>query len=668
MSSYYVADTAEIRKLLTDPAWQRQQTELRQQAEQHALNGDFRRSLHNAFTSSEIRRLGARLTDFCQRLEPFLGTDLTEEHRLELIDLYTRFSAEIDVIQAAAHQIEGAGEIIDSFVDALRTPLEEGIIAYVSNPHSSYRDPSTVKSTLVAGYRYQLSNHASLLKGLSPTSSHDDFPAHVRIEEYGQGRQPLSTELSTELLRLNNSRVIDPTCDAPQEGFQRALAVQELLGFVERTSTVCCVPCDDHGALGYYVLDTDRANIPEVARRLIEQDPRFGQLHDHNGWVDVIALATTARDRLRGPHDVWYIAQEYDAGSELNPSDALYTIALLPAHASDIGPGDYVRDTSGTLHCVHHNPAYGESHPSSFEITTSEGHMYDGNDIDLYLKVQEISSSHTPRTGKRPGKLVHLTQALSPTSVTEVMAGDFIRDMQGVLREIEHNSATGELHPRSWQIRTTDGENFGIFDISAYLKRERATEAHVHAHKPPSLYRWLTRAACETACSEGISTLWCQVRIGNTAREKHLAVGWESTGLLFRIGNHEFEILRLDPFNIVTGLSETEVEMLGQQQSEHRPEYARLRALATEAWSTQPGASSDKHFLEIIRGRFPGCDISTSTDSIGRLRVTVHRESQPPAFFQQGLAGHDLWRVQSDPCYSLSLYNPLTSLEHLYGY
>lgn len=667
MSSYYFTDPAEIRKLRSDPDWQRQQAEHKQQIAEAALSSDYRRSLHNALISSEIRHIGARLMDFCQKLEPFLHNELQAEQRVALVDLYTRFSAEIDLLQAAAHQLEGAGEIIDSFADVLRTPLEEGILAYSREPSNSYRDPQKVKSYLLSGYRSALSSHAWVLKGLSPTTSRNDFSFDVRIEEYGYRDQPLSQDRCEELLEINNSRVVDTTQAEPQEGFGRALKPDEFKGFVERASTVCCVPCDSHGALGYYLLDTERDNIPRAAREAIEVDSRFGRLSERDGWVDVIALATTARDRLRGPCDALYIAHEYKVGAELNPAHALCEIALRPSDASDVGPGDYIRDTGGTLHRIQSNTAFGLSHPSSCYVTTAEGRTFRDKDIDLYLKTQTLFSHRSTDSDSSLTTTVQLTQALSPSGVTDVGHGDFICDKDGVIREILSNSANGLRHPRSWQIRTVDGQGFGMFDVSAYLKRSQVTEEFIQAHKPPSLYRWLTLAACETACNKGIATLWCQVRVGNAAREKHLAVGWESTGLTYRSGEVEFEILRLDPFQIVTGLLEKDLVRLREERLEHQPDYARLRSLAKDCWSTTRGTLSDQHFFDIFADRFPGCSISHDTDSIRRLRITVTPQFKPPMYFQQGLPGHDLWRAQKDPCYSRSLYNPLTSLEQTFA-
>jgi hypothetical protein len=44
-------------------------------------------------------------------------------------------------------------------------------------------------------------------------------------------------------------------------------------------------------------------------------------------------------------------------------------------------------------------------------------------------------------------------------------------------------------------------------------------------------------------------------RQGNTVREKHLAVGWEPTGLTYTHNGAEFETLRLDSLAIVTGIA-----------------------------------------------------------------------------------------------------------------
>ncbi len=107
---------------------------------------------------------------------------------------------------------------------------------------------------------------------------------------------------------------------------------------------------------------------------------------------------------------------------------------------------------------------------------------------------------------------------------------------------------------------------------------------------------------------------------------------------------------------------DTSVSLPSQQQSEYRVDYTRLRALARQAWSTQPGVFDDEYFIGTLVERFPGCSIATATDSIGRLHVTINPKSKQAVHFLQGLAGYDLWRAQSDPLYTLSLNNTLASL------
>lgn len=634
---------------------------------EHKIQNRYTRELRNAHLCSEIRHIGARLTTFCQQLEPFIGVELDSKQESALVGLYSRFSAEIDILEAAALQIDGGDRTISSMADVLRTPLEEGILSYRSNQASSYRDPHYVKKSLVRGYRSVLYSYSGALKALSPTSTQDCYSLGAHIEEYGNNRQPISPQKCAELLGLINSRVIDRTREEPQEGFGRECTESEFRGFLQRESTLCCVPSDVHGPLGLYVFDTDKRNIPDAARSLIEQYAKGGPLTDQDGWVDVIALAATARDRLRGPLDVWYLACEYHGeGAERNGSLALREVALLPCDASNVGPGDYILDTSGMLHQISDNSAFGNAHPRAWAVTTTKGRTIDMKEVDTYLRTQELSSRLPCAAGVGGGSTLHLAGVLTRTSVTDVGSGDFVRDKEGVLREISSNSAQGQRHPKSWQITTTDGHTFGMFDISCYLARQQATEEILRSHKPPSLYRWLTLTACETACTWGLSTLWCQVRVGpqgNTAREKHLAVGWEATGLIIANGTREFEVLRLDPFKIITGLSDDDVTRLRQHQIEYQPEAARLRELAEDAWSSHRGELPDDHFIEIISNRFPNCSRTHSSDSLGRLQVTLNSESKNPLFFQQGLAGHDLWRVQRDPEYSLSLYNPLSSLE-----
>jgi hypothetical protein len=257
---------------------------------------------------------------------------------------------------------------------------------------------------------------------------------------------------------------------------------------------------------------------------------------------------------------------------------------------------------------------------------------------------------------------MQLARALTPVSVAEVELGDFICDKQGVLHEIKFNSAANTLRPRSWQIQTIDGKEFNMHEVSAYLKRSEISEDFIQSHKPPSLYRWLTLTACETACNAGITTLWCQVRVGNTAREKHLAVGWEETGIFYSSGEIKFEILRLDPYKTVTGLESNDLAQLREAHLKDQTEYARLRSLSSDAWSPKPEASAAHKFLAAFANRFPEHYISSNTDSIGRLHITLTHPFKRPIYFIQGLAGHDLWRAKQEPSYSVSLDTPLSSL------
>lgn len=67
-----------------------------------------------------------------------------------------------------------------------------------------------------------------------------------------------------------------------------------------------------------------------------------------------------------------------------------------------------------------------------------------------------------------------------------------------------------------------------------------------------SAYRAFTAAVTETARSLGIHRLWGRIRVGeqaNTAREKHLAIGCKSTGIVYQQENHPFEIAIIHPFD-----------------------------------------------------------------------------------------------------------------------
>jgi hypothetical protein len=657
---------SEIATRRAEPDWPSFQAERARQIGERQLISDARQALDNALVCSEIRHLGARLANFCQRLDPFIGITLSPEQRAATLDLYSRFSAEISIIESAATHIEGAGEVMSSLADVLRTPLEEGILACRSDSASAYRDPAHIKLSLLHGYRSQLYSCSRDFKGLHPASADTAQSLNVHIEVYGHNTQRISREGHQELLELANSRVIDRSLDESQEGFGRRYTPEEFMAFLERNTTRCCVPFDERGALGLYIIDTNPENIPPEARDLIARDSRFAPPSERDGWVDVIARATTARERLRDPHGVLYLARESVRGDGVvDDAPPFRDVALTPSDPSNVGPNDYVIDTAGKLHQIASNTAFGQKQPSSWRVISTSGQQIDPKEITLYVKAERLSSRPSNGSHQSPGDSPRLERMLSPTSATQAAPGDFIRDKYGVLREIRANTAQGERLPRSWTITTTDNHTFGMFDVSCYLKQEPLLETSIQAHNPPSLYRWLTLSACETACAAGTITLWCQVRVGrqgNTAREKHLAVGWEATGLTFTHNGCNFEILRLDPLAIVTGISDTELSRSLHTQAMDRPDFARTRALAKNAWSTTPGDLSRERFMRTFSSEFPSCEITCSVDYLGRLEVMIAPRSGAPLFFLQGLAGHDLWRAQRDPCYSLSLYNPLASL------
>lgn len=56
--------------------------------------------------------------------------------------------------------------------------------------------------------------------------------------------------------------------------------------------------------------------------------------------------------------------------------------------------------------------------------------------------------------------------------VTEVGRGDYVKIGQH-WKKIEANTASGQVRtPKSWTVRTTDGAEYGMFQINRYAKAE----------------------------------------------------------------------------------------------------------------------------------------------------------------------------------------------------
>lgn len=57
-------------------------------------------------------------------------------------------------------------------------------------------------------------------------------------------------------------------------------------------------------------------------------------------------------------------------------------------------------------------------------------------------------------------------------SVTDVGPGDYVK-IGTQWKQISSNSAEGASHtPRHWDVKTTDGGSYGMFNVNRYAKKE----------------------------------------------------------------------------------------------------------------------------------------------------------------------------------------------------
>lgn len=627
----------------------------------------LREVIEDARLHSEVRYLGTLVHKFCADLDTYttnekkeLPPSLNREQKESLISLYTRFNAEISLLCS--------GIITDrnsSFVyyleSMLRTPLEEAILSIELQEPSSYENPAVVRECLIDGYRSaresSLEISRSLVQHLQP---YLPLPT-VWIHEFQAGAPELSDLECSELLALVNTRVVDTTTRERREGFGRKYSLEEFNTLLHRSTTHVYVPYTSDGPLGIYTIDSTIENQPASVQAALREkffkDPPLSE----SGWVDITALAGNARDRLRSPCDAWLVARD---NSSQHPDSR---VVLEPTDATHVGPGDFLVDSLGQLHLISHNSAFKKSNPSDWEITTRDGDVLRKIQIRLYLKSHSLNGVLPDLHERSHTSDFYIESILQPTAVTEVGPGDYVRTRTGEMNEIERNSALGAMTPKSWSIQTKNGETLGVYDVHSYLKCTTKSADALESLHAPSLYRWLTVAACESALSLGIHSLFCQVRIGyngNTAREKHIAVGWEPTGIVFSVGDFKYEILRLDPYRILTGVSYVEVSHLFTETSLLKEEQDQLRLFAKSVWASPPTVNDQSDALERIQAKFPTCTVEYSLDQLHRLQVKVSSDSNAPTYFIQGAAHADVWRVQKDLLYTRSLFNKLTSLDH----
>ncbi len=624
-------------------------------------------ALEDARLHSEVRYLGGRLAHFCKLLDPFitenkqnhLHPSLDKSQINILLDHYAKFSAEISLLCSSITS-DRTRPTVSSLESMLRTPLEEALLALQSDQSSSYRNPAVVRGWLIDGYR----SSRELIINRSKVSLENLLPeiplSTVWIQESGGVANELSDSEISQMLSLVNTRVVDTSLGEKREGFGRKYSLDEFTRIVRRSTTHLYIPYAGDAPLGIYTIDSTLLNqSAEIQAAVRNKYPTHSSL-SQDGWVDIIALAGHARDCVRSPCDSWLIARE-------QLSDGVVSQALLrPTDSTHVGPGDFIVDASNGLHQIRHNSAFQLKAPSQWEVVTGQGEVFSKEEILLYLKKYPHCESATVQRDPTIPPTFEIESALIPTGVTEVGHGDFVLDRSEQIHQIKMNSATGKLAPKTWSLHTMSGLTLGMFDVRLYLKRNPILKEGLDLLRAPSLYRWLTAAACESALSLGISSLFCQVRIGksgNTAREKHLAVGWESTGIVFSMGDFQYEILRLDPYRILTGIPYQEVCEILSAHTIFKGEQDHVRTLAKSVWALPPKSIEHGNFISRIQQKFPTGTITSTFDSLQRLQVTVTLDSRSHIYFTQGLPNTDLWRIQEDLLYTYSLYNPLTPLD-----
>ncbi|MBX7137041.1 MAG: hypothetical protein K1X83_03585 [Oligoflexia bacterium] len=225
------------------------------------------------------------------------------------------------------------------------------------------------------------------------------------------------------------------------------------------------------------------------------------------------------------------------------------------------------------------------------------------------------------------------------------------------------------------------GPGDGWVDIVGLSKGGRTALAEMGF----SGYSALTAAVCETARGLGIENLWGEVRVGaqaNTARDKHLAMGWIDTGLITSHNGHPYELLLIRPFAQIAGgnvrmhCSSMESDYLEARRQSLR-ERARLLALYSDFAPVSLGplngveVPADHHVRSVLKAKLPGlrsierrivddCIVYDLDMGPGRRRGLV-----------QKIPGQNLWKFENvDPnsgriYYEFGLYEPMLPFEEL---
>lgn len=223
-------------------------------------------------------------------------------------------------------------------------------------------------------------------------------------------------------------------------------------------------------------------------------------------------------------------------------------------------------------------------------------------------------------------------------------------------------SPTSEALRREFpRLKLGDGDGWTKVVGITKAGREILKNSTVHG------YRAFTNIVSETAFALGINRLWGDVRVGpqgNLARNKHIAVGWIPTGVVYEHDGHPYEAILLEPASIA-GSTERVIksDRFGLARF-NLPEYVYPRIpqdwlLKLKQWSFR---INDVRNHEALAG-VPGLDDSillhklksalSASGSVEELRRTSRGFSIPFAIgrseysLAQKIPGADLWKIEN---------------------
>ncbi|MCB9030013.1 MAG: hypothetical protein H6619_03100 [Deltaproteobacteria bacterium] len=191
-------------------------------------------------------------------------------------------------------------------------------------------------------------------------------------------------------------------------------------------------------------------------------------------------------------------------------------------------------------------------------------------------------------------------------------------------------------------------------------------------------YSLLTATVLESARGQGLYRLLGEVRVGaqaNTAREKHLAAGWETTGVIYEHSGHPYEILILSAYhNVRERVAEIElaegalpaltpywpgrVQRVAGMTSEH------LAANARDVNELQISLESYAEEIALIRAKFEKHGPIEIYVTNGRISILV-KDNDRAVSFKQKIPGHDLWKIEAPDHDDRGLSNRMRALREL---